>query len=88
MQWNGHMSTPGSTRMTLTTSSATRLVRALRCPYYLQELIKCVPGTAAGDPTESNWVGDRFGRRADELIVGSVKGNVGCVITAPSFGLD
>ncbi|KAJ7877965.1 acyl transferase domain-containing protein [Mycena olivaceomarginata] len=33
-------------------------------------------GTAKGDPTEANWVGQRF-RRANELLVGSVKGNIG-----------
>ncbi|KAF8161949.1 hypothetical protein K438DRAFT_2070439 [Mycena galopus ATCC 62051] len=34
-------------------------------------------GTAAGDPTETNWVGSVFGGRADELLIGSVKGNIG-----------
>ncbi|KAK7042171.1 hypothetical protein R3P38DRAFT_307459 [Favolaschia claudopus] len=33
-------------------------------------------GTAKGDPTEVNWVGKHF-RRSDELLVGSVKGNIG-----------
>ncbi|KAI0653728.1 ketoacyl-synt-domain-containing protein [Cubamyces menziesii] len=33
-------------------------------------------GTAMGDPTEANWVGKEF-CRDDELIVGSVKGNIG-----------
>ncbi|KAH7925399.1 polyketide synthase [Leucogyrophana mollusca] len=33
-------------------------------------------GTAAGDPTEANWVGQNF-KRDRELLVGSVKGNVG-----------
>ncbi|KAJ7459820.1 hypothetical protein FB451DRAFT_1182121 [Mycena latifolia] len=33
-------------------------------------------GTAAGDPTETNWVGSAF-RRSDELLLGSVKGNIG-----------
>ncbi|EIN09536.1 polyketide synthase [Punctularia strigosozonata HHB-11173 SS5] len=33
-------------------------------------------GTAKGDPTEANWVGAAF-RREDELLVGSVKGNIG-----------
>ena len=37
-----------------------------------------VAGTAQGDPTEANWVGAEF-RRDDELIVGSVKGNIGYV---------
>ena len=35
------------------------------------------PGTASGDPTEANWVGAEF-KRDDELLMGSVKGNVGC----------
>ncbi|KAJ3767378.1 polyketide synthase [Lentinula raphanica] len=33
-------------------------------------------GTAAGDPVEANWVGEKFGRK-QELIIGSVKGNTG-----------
>ncbi|KZT66074.1 hypothetical protein DAEQUDRAFT_752280 [Daedalea quercina L-15889] len=33
-------------------------------------------GTAMGDPTEANWVGAQF-KRDDELVIGSVKGNVG-----------
>ncbi|KAJ7717066.1 hypothetical protein DFH07DRAFT_762136 [Mycena maculata] len=33
-------------------------------------------GTARGDPTEANWVGAAFSRD-DELLVGSVKGNIG-----------
>ncbi|KAI0068636.1 hypothetical protein BV25DRAFT_1910396 [Artomyces pyxidatus] len=33
-------------------------------------------GTAQGDPTEANWVGEQF-KRDDELIIGSVKGNLG-----------
>ncbi|KAF8154856.1 hypothetical protein B0H34DRAFT_540683 [Crassisporium funariophilum] len=33
-------------------------------------------GTAKGDPTEANWVGEHF-HREDELIIGSVKGNIG-----------
>ncbi|EED85042.1 predicted protein [Postia placenta Mad-698-R] len=33
-------------------------------------------GTAQGDPTESNWVGETF-QRERELIIGSVKGNIG-----------
>jgi Beta-ketoacyl synthase, C-terminal domain len=35
-----------------------------------------VSGTAAGDPAEANWVGEAF-RREDELLIGSVKGNIG-----------
>ena len=33
-------------------------------------------GTAQGDPTEANWVGEHF-QRERELVVGSVKGNIG-----------
>ncbi|KAJ3795783.1 polyketide synthase [Lentinula aff. detonsa] len=33
-------------------------------------------GTAAGDPVEANWVGEKFGR-GKELLIGSVKGNTG-----------
>ncbi|KAK0486025.1 thiolase-like protein [Armillaria novae-zelandiae] len=34
-------------------------------------------GTAQGDPAEANWVGHSFGQRDKELIIGSVKGNIG-----------
>ena len=44
-------------------------------------LTSCGPGTASGDPTEANWVGAEF-KRDDELVLGSVKGNVGCVYGA------
>ncbi|KAH9942788.1 ketoacyl-synt-domain-containing protein [Amylocystis lapponica] len=33
-------------------------------------------GTKQGDPTEANWVGAQF-KRDEELIIGSVKGNIG-----------
>ncbi|KAF4610126.1 hypothetical protein D9613_010407 [Agrocybe pediades] len=33
-------------------------------------------GTAKGDPTEANWVGERF-HREDDLLIGSVKANIG-----------
>ncbi|KAE9394813.1 CurK protein [Gymnopus androsaceus JB14] len=33
-------------------------------------------GTAKGDPTEVNWVGEEFFREG-ELLIGSVKGNIG-----------
>ncbi|KAJ7628946.1 thiolase-like protein [Roridomyces roridus] len=33
-------------------------------------------GTAKGDPTEVNWVGQHF-QRPEELVIGSVKGNIG-----------
>ncbi len=36
-------------------------------------------GTGKGDPTEANWVGEQF-VRDDELLIGSVKGNIGCVL--------
>lgn len=35
-------------------------------------------GTATGDPTEANWVGECF-KRDKEILVGSVKGNIGFV---------
>ncbi|KAJ3914151.1 thiolase-like protein [Lentinula edodes] len=35
-------------------------------------------GTAKGDPTEVNWIGQEF-HRERELLVGSVKGNIGLV---------
>ncbi|KAF9047970.1 hypothetical protein BDP27DRAFT_1434385 [Rhodocollybia butyracea] len=36
-------------------------------------------GTAAGDPAEANWVGEKFARanKDEDLLIGSVKGNVG-----------
>lgn len=40
-------------------------------------------GTAAGDPAEANWVGKRFARQS-ELLIGSVKGNIGFVSLAVS----
>ncbi|TFK80433.1 hypothetical protein K466DRAFT_605341, partial [Polyporus arcularius HHB13444] len=33
-------------------------------------------GTAQGDPTEANWVGEAFARD-DSIVMGSVKGNIG-----------
>ncbi|OSX62601.1 hypothetical protein POSPLADRAFT_1055974, partial [Postia placenta MAD-698-R-SB12] len=33
-------------------------------------------GTAKGDPTEANWAGEEF-QRDDEILIGSVKGNIG-----------
>jgi acyl transferase domain-containing protein len=36
-------------------------------------------GTARGDPTEANWAGKAFQRDGD-LLIGSVKGNIGYVI--------
>ena len=46
------------------------------CHLYAAVLTACVSGTASGDPTEANWVGAEF-KRDDELVLGSVKGNVG-----------
>jgi acyl transferase domain-containing protein len=37
-------------------------------------------GTARGDPTEANWVGEAFQRDGD-ILLGSVKGNIGYVTT-------
>lgn len=36
-----------------------------------------------GDPTEANWVGEKFQRDGD-LVIGSVKGNIGWVSLSPS----
>jgi acyl transferase domain-containing protein len=36
-------------------------------------------GTARGDPTEANWAGKAFQRDGD-LLIGSVKGNIGYVM--------
>ncbi|EGO18727.1 putative polyketide synthase [Serpula lacrymans var. lacrymans S7.9] len=33
-------------------------------------------GTASGDPTEANWVGESF-KRGHKTLIGSVKGNIG-----------
>lgn len=44
-------------------------------------------GTAKGDPTEANWVGDRFSRgREGDLLIGSVKGNIGFVVLLLCYG--
>ena len=43
-------------------------------------------GTASGDPTEANWVGEEF-KREDELLIGSVKGNVGYVARKQFAGM-
>jgi acyl transferase domain-containing protein len=38
-------------------------------------------GTAIGDPTEANWVGESFLKNDNkELYIGSVKGNIGYVV--------
>lgn len=43
--------------------------------YYNRKLFL---GTAAGDPTEANWVGEKFRHQdGSPLLAGSVKGNLG-----------
>ena len=49
---------------------------ANRLPQEVDFLELHATGTATGDPAEANWVGEQF-KRDDELIVGSVKGNIG-----------
>ncbi|KAJ7157757.1 putative polyketide synthase [Mycena filopes] len=50
--------------------------RAGRKPTEVDYVELHATGTAKGDPTEVNWVGKSF-RRPTELLVGSVKGNIG-----------
>ncbi|KAJ7123111.1 hypothetical protein C8R44DRAFT_735702 [Mycena epipterygia] len=50
--------------------------RVNRCPQEVDYVELHATGTAKGDPTETNWVGEHFGRDR-ELIIGSVKGNIG-----------
>ncbi|KAF7330994.1 putative polyketide synthase [Mycena venus] len=50
--------------------------QANRRPQDVDYLELHATGTAKGDPTEVNWVGEQFCRDR-ELIVGSVKGNIG-----------
>ncbi|KAH9918099.1 ketoacyl-synt-domain-containing protein [Fomitopsis serialis] len=50
--------------------------QAQRSPREIDFVELHATGTASGDPTEANWVGVQFGRD-DELLVGSVKGNIG-----------
>ncbi|KAF8920772.1 polyketide synthase [Mucidula mucida] len=41
------------------------------------DFVEChATGTSVGDPIEANWVGNHF-KRDSELIIGSVKGNIG-----------
>ncbi|KAF9468229.1 hypothetical protein BDZ94DRAFT_1294300 [Collybia nuda] len=41
------------------------------------DYVEChATGTAKGDPTEVNWIGENFCRE-DPLLIGSVKGNIG-----------
>ncbi|KAK7057599.1 polyketide synthase [Favolaschia claudopus] len=42
------------------------------------DFVEChATGTAVGDPIEANWVGSHFKKENAELVVGSVKGNIG-----------
>ncbi|KAF7363153.1 putative polyketide synthase [Mycena venus] len=50
--------------------------RAARNPSDVAYVEVHATGTAKGDPTEVNWVGQNF-RRPSELMIGSVKGNIG-----------
>ncbi|KAI0749993.1 ketoacyl-synt-domain-containing protein [Daedaleopsis nitida] len=47
-----------------------------RSPHEVDFVELHATGTAQGDPTEANWVGREF-ERDDELVIGSVKGNIG-----------
>lgn len=52
--------------------------RAGRSPEEVDFVEMHATGTAAGDPTEANWVGEMFRRKdGSPLLAGSVKGNVG-----------
>ncbi|KAL6298480.1 hypothetical protein BKA93DRAFT_830667 [Sparassis latifolia] len=50
--------------------------RAGRRPEEVDYVEAHATGTAKGDPTEANWIGEYF-HREDELLIGSVKGNIG-----------
>ncbi|KAL6298494.1 putative polyketide synthase [Sparassis latifolia] len=50
--------------------------RACREPQEVDYVEAHATGTAKGDPTEVNWIGEYF-RREEELLIGSVKGNIG-----------
>ncbi|EJD43640.1 ketoacyl-synt-domain-containing protein [Auricularia subglabra TFB-10046 SS5] len=50
--------------------------RAQRQPSDVDFVELHATGTSRGDPTEANWVVDAFAR-SGELVVGSVKGNIG-----------
>ncbi|PCH33723.1 hypothetical protein WOLCODRAFT_94052 [Wolfiporia cocos MD-104 SS10] len=50
--------------------------RAGRNPQEVDYVELHATGTAKGDPVEANWVGEQF-KRDDDLLVGSVKGNIG-----------
>ncbi|KIJ38998.1 hypothetical protein M422DRAFT_230841 [Sphaerobolus stellatus SS14] len=52
--------------------------RAGRDPREVDFVEMHATGTAAGDPTEANWVCDKFGHKdGSPLLAGSVKGNLG-----------
>jgi acyl transferase domain-containing protein len=53
---------------------------AERSPQDVSFLELHATGTARGDPTEANWAGRAFQREGD-LLIGSVKGNIGYVAT-------
>jgi acyl transferase domain-containing protein len=50
-----------------------------RSPQHVSFLELHATGTARGDPTEANWAGKAFQRDGD-LLIGSVKGNIGYVV--------
>ncbi|KAK0195634.1 putative polyketide synthase [Armillaria mellea] len=51
--------------------------RAGRSPKEVSYVECHATGTAQGDPAEANWVGYSFGQRDKEVLIGSVKGNIG-----------
>jgi acyl transferase domain-containing protein len=57
--------------------------QAGRSPHEVDFLELHATGTAKGDPTEANWVGPLF-QRNGEVLLGSVKGNIGLVHTLNS----
>ncbi|CCM05253.1 uncharacterized protein FIBRA_07463 [Fibroporia radiculosa] len=50
--------------------------QAQRSPKEVDFIELHATGTAQGDPTEANWIGSQF-KRDGELLIGSVKGNIG-----------
>ncbi|KIJ37142.1 hypothetical protein M422DRAFT_260296 [Sphaerobolus stellatus SS14] len=63
----------GKSPLRLISSNYMQLVR-LGFRWILKAYLHCL-GTAAGDPTEANWVGEKFNQDG-EILVGSVKGNI------------
>jgi len=53
-----------------------------KSPYRSFNTASGPPGTTVGDPIEANAAGEVF-HRSDDLVVGSVKGNLGCVYITP-----